>query len=388
MTSSNFRALAAALLLTTASAGGVVLLSPVAADAAATVRPQVGAAIQAAIKDANAGNGSAALAKLHEAEAVGSLTPSEQQAIEQTKNFIAAKTGAGGGAVGAKAKFANDYNAGRYSAVVGTDADELRKAGAFDAQSAQIVAQSYYLMHNYPECVRYIHSMGHDGQQTLELLNRCAYEAGDTEAQQAALEQLVVDLNQPKYWSDLLSLADRTSGMSTSDTLDVYRLRLLTGTMHTGNKGQDYETAAEVAIQLGFPTEGATFAQKGLDSKELPADRGAKLLNLAKGQAAADVASIAKAQAAAAAAKNGDASVKLGENLWGMGKYQDAVNAITAGIAKGVANPDEAQIRLAMAYIGLHQRDAALAALKSVSKTAPAHTQAVARLWSIYARTH
>jgi len=387
MTSSNFRALAAALLLTTASAGGVVLLSPVAADAASTVRPQVGAAIQAAIKDASSGNGNAALAKLHEAESQPNLTPSEQQAIEQTKNYIAAKTGAGGGATGAKAKFANDYNAGRYSAVVGDDADALRKSGAFDSQSALIVAQSYYLMHNFPECVRYLQNMGRLGQQALELLNRCAYEAHDEQAQQQALEQLVVDFNQSKYWADLLGSADRTAGMSTADTLDVYRIRLLTGSMRPA-PATDFETATEIAVQLGFPSEGVTFAQKGIETKALDATRGAKLLGLAKANAATDVANLAKTQAAAAAAKNGDASVKLGEDLWGMGKYQDAVTAIKAGIAKGVSNPDEAQIRLAMAYIGLHQRDAALAALKQVSKTAPPHTQTIARLWSIYARTH
>lgn len=383
MTSSNFRALATALLLSTATATGAVLLTTTAVEAA--VRPAVGKALTEAIADAKAGNGGAALAKVHEAESVGGLTPAEQQAISQTKEFIAAKTGAGGGAVGAKAKFANDYNAGHYSAVVGEDADGLRKAGAFDSQSALIVAQSYYLMHNYTECVRYVHDMGRGGQQSLELLNRCAYEAGDETAQIGALEQLVVDLNQPKYWADLLLLADRTSGMSNNDTLDVYRLRLLSGAMRNAS---DYETAAEVAIQLGFPSEGVTFAQKGLDAKQLAPDRGARLLNLAKGQAAADAANIAKTQAAANAARNGDANVKLGEDLWGMGKYQDAVTAIKAGIAKGATNPDEAQIRLAMAYIGLHQRDQALAALKAVSKTAPPHTQTVARLWSIYARTH
>ena len=71
-----------------------------------------------------------------------------------------------------------------------------------------------------------------------------------------------------------------------------------------------------------------------------------------------------------------------------MGKYQDAVTAIKAGIGKGTTNPDEAQIRLAMAYTGLKQREQAVQALKAVSKTAPPHTQTIARLWSIYARTH
>ena len=386
MTSSKFRAFAAALLLSAATAAGTAVLTSPPAEAA-TVRPQVGAALQAAIKDANSGNGNAAMAKIHEAESVGGLTPSEQQAIEQTKNFVAAKTGAGGGAVGAKAKFANDYNAGRYSAVVGEDADALRKAGAMDGQSQIIIAQAYYLMHNYDECVRYIHDLGRVGQQGLELLNRCAYEAHDEQSQQAALEQLVVDYNQTKYWSDLLSSADRTSGMSASDTLDVYRLRFLTGTMRPA-PAADYETATEIAVQLGFPSEAVTYVQKGIDTKALDATRGAKLLNLAKTNAATDVANLAKAQAAANAAKNGDALVKLGEDFWGMGKFQDALNSIKAGIAKGTTNPDQAQISLAMVYTSLHQRDQALAALKSISKTAPPHTQTVARLWSIYARTH
>src|ERR1700678_1371584 len=293
MTSSKFRALAAALLLSTASAAGIAVVSSAPAEAASTVRPQVGAALQAAIKDASSGQGNAAMEKIHEAESVGGLTPQEQQAIAQTKEFVAAKTGQGGGTTGAQAKFANDYNAGRYSAVVGEDADGLRKAGAMDAQSEVIIAQAYYLMHNYEECVRYVHNLGRVGQSTLELLNRCAYEAHDEQSQQAALEQLVVDYNQTKYWSDLLSSADRTAGMSTADTLDVYRLRFLTGTMRPA-PATDYETATEIAVQLGFPNEAMTYAQKGIDAKVLDATRGAKLLNLAKSQAAADAAALPK----------------------------------------------------------------------------------------------
>jgi hypothetical protein len=40
-----------------------------------------------------------------------------------------------------------------------------------------------------------------------------------------------------------------------------------------------------------------------------------------------------------------------------------------------------------MAYTGLHKREAALQALKAVSKSAAPATQTIARLWSIYART-
>ena len=381
---SKLRTLAAALLITTATATGAVLVTTTVAEAA--VRAAVGKALNEAINDAKNGNGNAAMAKIHEAESVPNLTSAEQQAIAQTKEYVAAKTGAGGGKTGATAKFVNDYNAGRYSAVVGSDADELRKAGAMTGEDEVIIAQAYYLMHNYEECIRYIHAMGRVSQQTLELLNRCAYEAHDTAAQQAALEQLVVDYNQQKYWSDLLDNADRTSGLNNMDTLDIYRVRMLTGTM----KGRaDFETATEIAIQLGFPVEGQAFAQKGLDTKQLDPDRGTRLLNLAKAAVASDAAGFAKAQAAANAAKTGDALVKIGDQLWSQGKYQDSLESVKAGIAKGgLTNPDAAQISLARAYIGLHQRDAAVKALGQVSKTAPAHTLAIAKLWSVFARTH
>jgi tetratricopeptide (TPR) repeat protein len=383
MFSTKLRALATALLLSTAAGFALAVSSPAQA---ANVRPAVGAALNAAIHDATAGNGNAALEEIHKAEAVGSLTASEQQAIEQTKNYVAAKTGAGGGAIGAKAKFANDYSAGRYSAVVGEDADALRKAGAFDGQSEVVVAQAYYLMHDYTSCMRYVRAMGHASENTQELMMRCAYETHDESAMQEALEQLVVDYNQPKYWSDLLDSADRTSGLSNPDTLDVYRLRLLTGTMKAA--ASDYEAATEIAIQLGFPTEAEAIAQKGLQLKVLDPGRGARLLSLAKTNAAADLAGLAKSEAAANASKTGDLSIHLGEDYWGMGRYQDALNAVKAGIAKSPTNPDEAQIRLGMVYIGLHQRDAAVHALSAVSKTAPAHTLTIARMWSIYARTH
>jgi hypothetical protein len=389
MFSKKFGAYATALLLLTGTSAVVTVLAPSTAQAAG-VRAAVGSALKAAESAAAAGNSSAANAHIREAEGVPNLSSAEREMIDQVKNYVAAKTGnfsgGGGSATAAKAKFANDYNAGRYSAVVGEDADLLRKFGALDGESELIIAQAYYLMHDYPECIRHVHGLGRGSSNTMELLMRCAYEAHDENEMQSALEQLVVTYNQPKYWSDLLDSADRSANISNPDTLDIYRLRLLTGTMKAA--ASDYETAAEIAIQLGFPTEAQGIVQKGLDLKLLDPQRGARLLNMAKSQAATDTGGLAKASAAASAAKNGDALVHLGEDYWGMGRYQDAETAIKAGIAKGATNPDEAQIRLAMAEIGLHRRDAAAHAIAAVSKSAPDHTQTVARLWSIYARTH
>ena len=163
MVSQQFRALAAALVLTTAGVAVGTIATTTVAEAAA--RPQVGKLLQQAIDLAKGGSTSAANAKVSQAEAVGGLTPGDQAAIAQVKSFIAAKSGTG--ATGSKAKFAADYNAGRYQQVVGPDADELRKAGQYDGQSQLIVAQAYYLMGNYAQAIRMWSGMSGDTAQSL-----------------------------------------------------------------------------------------------------------------------------------------------------------------------------------------------------------------------------
>src|SRR5256885_10982900 len=109
MHSGVLKAVGLALLLGGAAmAPALTALAPAAH--AATVRPAVGKPLQQAIALANSGKGSAAMAKVHEAEAVSGLTAPERAAISQTQNYIAATTGAGGSALGWKAKFATDYH--------------------------------------------------------------------------------------------------------------------------------------------------------------------------------------------------------------------------------------------------------------------------------------
>jgi hypothetical protein len=158
----GLRSIALTLLV---SAGFVSIgaLGAVSVVEAAGVRPQVGKPLQAAIALANRGNASAAMSQVHQAESVGGLTASEQQAIAQTKQFIAAKTGnfsgGGGSATAARAKFAADYNAGRYSAVTGEDVQLLKKYGAFTGEDQIIVAQAYYLSGRTEQAVSLLRSL-------------------------------------------------------------------------------------------------------------------------------------------------------------------------------------------------------------------------------------
>ena len=209
-----------------------------------------------------------------------------------------------------------------------------------------------------------------------------AYKAGDNDAMRGALEKLVSDYNRPEYWGNLLQIAEASKGLKDHQTLDVFRLRLVTGSM---KRPDDYVTAAEMALEFGSAAEAANIVQKGIDAKVLTGDRVTKLLNTAKAQAAADAANFDKNAAAAAKAKTGDDAVKLGEELWGAGRAPDAITEIQQGIQKGVTDKDNAQIRLGLAYFAAGQKPAALNAFNAVSKQ-NANDAMIAHLWTIYMR--
>lgn len=370
MSSKSFRAAAAAFLLSAATLGVATVSLTATAEAAA--RPAVGRLLQEALHQAEGGNLGGARASVASAEAVSGLTSGDRAAIDQVKEYIAAKSSASGG----KGGIAGDYLQGKYSAVIAAG-----RKGGLDAQSMQLVAQSYYLTRDFAGCTHYIRNdIGNGaGEQLLQLQMRCAYESQDNESMRTALEQLVARTNKAEYWSQLLQTAQSTKGLTDHGSLDIYRLKLLTGSI---TKADDYNLLAQLALQLGFAAESQAVIQKGMDAKLLTGDRTVRLMNMAKGQAAANAAAAPRAMASA----NGDALVKLGEDAWGQGRFPDALKLIQAGIAKGVTDKDNAQIRLGMAYLGAGQKADAIRAFDRAN-TDPRQT-VVAHLWSIYARTH
>ena len=375
----TIRAALTAVLLGSAMTGAAVMTMAGPAQAL-TVSAKVGPMIKEAQSLAAAGNYKAAMAKLNEAEAAKS-TPDDTTVINQLKQYVAVKSGdvSIGGTVAAKAKFANDYNAGKYKDVI-ADGEILRKAGALDGQSQLLVAQAYYKSGDNAGCVRYAKTL--EGNETaLQLQARCAYETGDEATQRSALEQLVARDPKPEYWSDLLKLGERARGLSDHNSLDLYRLRMLTGSM--GNK-DDYVALAQYAMQLGCAAEAQSVLEKGVAAKAVSDDRSMRLLAAAKQQAAANLANEAKAMAAANAAPQGDDLVKLGENMIGEGKAKDAIGVIQNGMKKPLKDANNAQIRLGQAYVAAGQKAEAEAAFNKV-KT-PEKDALVAHLWALAAR--
>jgi hypothetical protein len=370
MNSSILRSRTAAVLFGIVSAISLSAVTP--ADAA--VRAAVGKPLQSAQSLAASGNYSAAMAKVHEAEGVGGLTGEESRVIAQMKAYITSKQGGGGG------KLANDYRAGRWSAVI-ADAGE----GGLSANDMAAVATAYYKLGRNAECVRYIknHFGGGASDIVLKIQMACAFGAGDDASQTEALETLVGRSQSPEYWGQLLKSAQRTRGLRDPQTIDIYRLKLRTGTLTSAD---DYLTLSKLALAGGFAAEAMAVEQKGIDAKVLTGDSINRLMAMTKTQMAGDKAGTPAGLAAAQKAPTGDALVKLGEDLWGMGKFPEAISAIQAGIAKDKTDLNLANTRLGMAYLSAGQKDAALRAFAKAAKGDNPNQAMVARLWTLYAR--
>lgn len=375
MTARNLRAALTAILLGTAAVGGALCLA--APAQAATVSAKVGPLLKEAQSLIAAKNYGAARAKLNEAEAAAS-TSDDRSIIASFKNLIAVSSADPNTPQGAKAKFAQDYNAGHYKDVI-ADADFLRKQGVFDAQSQLIVGQAYYKAGDFAGCVRYSKTLS--GDTALELQARCAYETGDDVTQRQALETLVSRGGKPEHWKLLLKISDRASGLNDHNSLDINRIRLLTNNITTKD---EYTLLAQLALQLGNAAEAQAIVEKGIAAKVLTDDRSTRLLNLAKTQAAANAANAQKNLVAARAQAQGDALVKLGEDLVGQGKAKDAIVIIQEGLKKPLKDPANGQIRLGHAYLAAGQKADAAAAFAKVKE--PAKDAMVAHLWLLTAR--
>ena len=372
----KLRAALTAIFLATAAAGAAALVMAAPAQAL-TVSAKVGPLLKEAQALIAAKNYKGALAKLNEAEAVKS-TPDDTAIINQFKSAIAISSADPNTPGGAKAKFAQDYNAGKFKDVI-ADAEYLRKNNVFDAQSQLIVGQAYYKAGDYAGCVRYTKTLG--GSDTaLELMARCAYEIQDDATQRQALEQLVGHTGKPEYWVGLLKLGERARGLSDHNTLDINRLRLLTGAM---SGKDDYVSLAQFALQFKFAAEAQSTLEKGVAAKVLTDDRSMRLLATAKQMAAANLANEPKALAAANAAPQGDDLVAVGENMIGEGKAKDAIGVIQNGMKKPLKDAANAQIRLGQAYLAAGQKADAEAAFNKV-KT-PEKDAMVAHLWALAA---
>jgi tetratricopeptide (TPR) repeat protein len=197
------------------------------------------------------------------------------------------------------------------------------------------------------------------------------------------LEQMVDYYGKPDDWGQLVRSAFGIPGIKQLDDLNLFRLELAT---KASIEPADYDTIAQLAIQMGYPVEAQAALEAGISAgKVTNSGKTAATLANARTRAAKDRATLSSFEATAAKSPNGELDIKLAQTYFGYGRYADAVTAARRGLGKGGAKADanEANMVIGMALAMQGNSADAQAALNNV-KGSPATTR-VAHLWSLYA---
>jgi hypothetical protein len=388
-------------------------LIPPALAAENSVRPEVGKPLQAAQELIKAQKYRDALAKIHEAEEVGELTPFESGLVDQLR--AGAAQGAGDFATAAKA-YESLLAAGRGPAATDPlkvtqvitslyfQAKDFGKAaswakryvadGGTDPNVRNLIAQAYYQGEDYPNAVKAVQDQIKAAEQAgqpvpeapLQILLNSENKLDDKDGYGFALEKLVTYHPKPEYWESLLHRIGARQGFPDRLQLDLDRLAQSVGTLKTTAEVVEF---AELALQAGLPGEAKAIIDKGYADGVLgtgaDAERHKRLRDLATKKSEEDLKTLAVAEKDAAGQPDGTGLVNTGFDYVGYGQLAKGLPLLEQGIQKGsLKRPDEAKLHLGIAYLLAGQKDKAVATLKTVQSTDP--TADLARLWIIKAK--
>jgi hypothetical protein len=367
----NLRLLAAALL----TAGALTAVH------AEGVSPAVGKPLGEASSLLRSGNAKGALAKIAEAERVGTKTPFDLYMIERLKGAAAQRAGDNGTAA---ASYEAAFNSGKVPAA---------EQGAL----AESIASCYLQMKNTAKASQWVQKASALGVSTPGLKQMQAYlqqQSGDysgvmrdsaaaveaaeksggrpreddllrlADAQRhmnnkagefATLEKLVMNYPKKEYWSAYLGRVQAKAGFADRFSVDVLRIRLATGNMTGAN---DYMELAQLALQDGLAAEGKAVMEKGFAAGALgtgaagEVNRQQRLRDLAVKNDTEARATIDKRAKDAQAAKDGNALVALGREYTSIGKADVGASLIQDGIDKDkLKRPEDAKLRLGLALM-------------------------------------
>jgi tetratricopeptide (TPR) repeat protein len=402
-------ALSLALAVGIAGAGAIVTPAAVmAAEKAPTVAPAVGKPLQEAQAALKAGNPKEAVVK---AQAAAAAAKSPYEIYVANEILGASYLKAGDYANLAKA-FETSYNSGYMPPAEKTarlkvltqvyyqvknyqkaaeNANLYLKENPADAEVQVLVAQVHYLQKDFKKAsdalraiVKASDAAGRPVKEdTLALLMAADYELKNDTAVAQTLEMLQARYPKPQYMKDLISTYEKTLRGGTAKTaLDVQVVKFQAGLFDDAG---DYTATTELALQDGLPGLAKKVMDKGVAAGVVGVgaakDRENRMISMANTQAASDQKGLAGGEAEASKAKSGEALIKYGEAYWSYGMYDQAIAATQAGIAKGVADADDAKLRLGIAYLGSGKRPQALEAFKGITADTPAAK--VAAMWKL-----
>ena len=372
------------------------------------VRPEVGKPLQQASDLLKAGKAKEALVKVHEAEAVGGITPAERQTIDGMKASAAQRAGDMATAIQALESLASRAS----GAQLGTYAEQLasayvqqrnnakatewlNKAVAAGNTGASVKQMQAYLQGasgDYGAIARDSGAAVTAAEQAgrrpdegdLLRLADAQQRTGNNAGYVVTLEKLLTHYPKKDYWNAYLSRLPRKAGFADRFVLDLFRLRLASGTL---TKTEDFMEMAQLALQAGLPAEARRIADQGIKAGVLgtgpEAARHNRLRDLAVKQEGEAKATLANQASEAEGFAEGDGLVKVGYAYVSLGQVDKGLDLIQKGIAKGnLKRPEDAKLRLGMAQLQSPKGKAtAVQTLRSVKGNDGGAE--IARLWTI-----
>ena len=406
-----FGTIARTALVISAAVGSTMLPTAYAQEA---VRPEIGKPLQAASALLKANKFKDALVKIREVDSVPNKTANETYLIESMRGSAASGAGendtiiksfesviASGKAPAAtqlkliEALAGAHYRARDYAATNKWASRYLREGGS-NSQIRTLLIQSYFQAGDFTNSAKEslidIQADEKAGrtpsEEKLQLLANSYLRQKNTSGYIATIEKLLNYYPKKSLWADVISRLQRKPGFSDRLALDVYRMQLATGNLTATD---DYMVMPQLALQAGFPGEAKKVIDEGYANgalgKGAEIDRQKRLRDLVEKRVAENQKAIAGGvdETAANAAKDGNALVNFGYNLFTSGQTAKGITLMEAGIKKGdLKRPDDAKLRLGTALIQSGQKSKGAQVLRGVQGTDGA--QDLANLWVIFAR--
>ena len=269
----------------------------------------------------------------------------------------------------------------------------LVDSGAASNDDLLIITQSYFLLKDCKnagvwadKAIAAARKSGETPKESLfQFKLQCASDAGDMQAMDAVLMDLIRVTNKTSYWNTLLRI-ERQDERDDRNTLMIYRVMNAT---NSWNADTDYIEMAQLLSDAALPGEAAALLKKAISNgtiKDEHRERTDRLLAALETRADADRKNLPQKETEAEQSPAGERSVELGELYYGFGEYQKAIDAITRGLQKGsVMHLDEALVYLGLAQVQLGRYPEAKESLTSIP--AASLIGRPARLWRLFAGT-
>lgn len=387
---------------------GLVVVNPAEAQQAGGWRKEVADKAKAAQDAGQAGNFREAIRHLQEAKAKGSLSPAEEQGVNELLIWAASQAKdwrllaatieerlATGRVRGNDRVQKLNVLAGTYYTLgdlprtisttetliqarggTGT-ADDLILLGQAQFQAKRYQAAAATLEQAYPSARRAGKPVAVQAK-ILETLNAAYFELKNEDKRIETLHKLMVVQPKTAVFEQLVSQYQRASSNDPVAMINLFRLGARTNVLAK----EHFARYADVALDVSSPGEASRMLERGLGNGAIAKDeRNQRLLADAKQQIEALRKNIEQQEREARAIPAGDQDARLALSFFTLGNYAKAVEAAQRSLEKGrLTRPDDVQMLLGVALVELKRGREAQAAFKAAGSSP--RLAGVAALWS------